>query len=98
MILSFGKIYIIGVNFFIFFIIILNGSIYKVFIDNVDVKEIVKFNLDFIEYLDFSNFFECINEVIVFLVFLLIFSDVESSEVEDDSSSFMEEFVRLSRK
>lgn len=50
-----------------------------------------------LEYLNFGDYLERINEVIVLLIFLFIFSDSGSDDV-DDGISFMEELVRLSRK
>lgn len=95
---SFGKTHTIGANLPTSLTTTPNGSTYKAFTDNVDAKETVKLNLDLIEHLDLSNLLERTNEVTVPPVFPPTLSDAESSEAEDDSSSLMEELVRLSRK
>ena len=95
---SFGKTHTIGANLPTSPTTTPNGSTYKAFTDSVDAKETVKLNLDLIEHLDLSNLLERTNEVTVPPVFPPTLSDSESSEAEDDSSSLMEELVRLSRK
>lgn len=61
-------------------------------------QEIVELSFDFLEYLNFSDYFERINEVIVFLLFLFIFSDSDFSDSVDNSIDFMDELIKLSKK